>query len=669
MIGNEIRRFGIGMFCGLAFGLVDALLAIAGTHGSRIPSLEALWISLAFWGLIGGLALPLGVLLLGGWPPKVQPEPPLLRRIGRGAVYFVSSVLLVSLLGFLLGRPLALSGLFAGRVLPGVAAGFVVSSLGAVLVLRLSGITLSRASLGRAAVLGVVCAALTALVVLVGRSRGLPADIDSTNHQPPQAPAARVAAPRPNVLLIVMDTARADRFSLYGNPRETSPFLKELARESTVYDRAEAAGPWTLPSHASMFTGQFPSVHQADTEHRLLRPEFDTLAEILRNDGYATVGFSSNSVAGAVTNLNQGFDHFYEVWKAMAGGNDPTEALWMNPLLDDLRSQDTSRDKGARLTNTLVGRWLDRQRDQDPNRPFFMFINYVEPHLPYVPPEPYRSRFLKEPLLPIVRELCSADWLRVAFRLMGLKGSMGADAYRQLFALYDAEICYVDARIGELVADLKARRLLDNTLVIIVSDHGENIGEHGGLLDHCLSVNQTLLNVPLIVRYPPAFEPGLRYGGLVSTVSIFPTVLKVAGVTAPLQFPPAVAPLPGKGSDPGLDYALTEYALPVWELGMLASEVSGVDIRPYSVRQRALQTAGWKIIARSDGKTSLYDLAHDPGEDSPLDPNSLPQGAQLQGSLDAWLAQVKPLVLAAPTKLTPLDEKTRESLRSLGYVR
>jgi arylsulfatase A-like enzyme len=656
------------MIGGLAFGLLDALLAIAMARGRDIQSLRTLWISLACWGLAGGAGLAIGVWLISGRTGPDAAAPPRRQRVVRGPLAFATAVLLVSLAAYLVGRPLALATRFVDHTVRGTALGFLATGLVVVLALRLTGAARPGVSTIRLAVVGGVCLTLTAAVAFHLRHAAWPPAFDSGAPAPRPVAAAPVTH-RPNVLLIVMDTARADRLSLYGGPRKTSPFLEELARTSTVYTRAISAAPWTLPSHASMFTGQFPAVHQATSEHRWLRPEFTTLAEILRDAGYATAGFSCNSVVGAVTNLNQGFDQFYEVWKAAAESSDPEAGLWVVPVQEEFQRTDPSRDKGARLTNQLVESWLDQHGDEDPKRPFFVFINYIEPHLPYLPPRDYRERFLQEPLLPVVRQLRGDEWLPTAFRLMGRKESLSPDACRQLFALYDAALCYLDQCLRELIGRLVARNLLDDTLVIIVSDHGENIGEHGGLLDHCLSVHQTLLRVPLLVRYPPRFQAGLQYDGLVSTVSIFPTVLDVVGAAAPAVMPCAVGRLPEKAGELGLEFAVSEYELPVFDLSQLASESGGADITPFAVRQRAIQSRDWKIIARSDGRSSLYDLTRDPGEETPLDPQWRGEGVALAAALQTWVSQVRAPTFASPAAQIPMDEKTRQSLRALGYVR
>jgi arylsulfatase A-like enzyme len=693
---NE-NYFEIGMIIGVAVGLLDALRAVATGAAGASATLGALLISTAVMGMGGGVLSTVIFWLLAKSNIRRATVQLTWRKLGRDLLRLTATVLGVSLAGFLVESGLSRLASDGSHMLRTLIA-FFVSSVVVVVVARAMRPLAVRRPAGFPAGLAIISAVAIGGVFLTGANQGIAAKIDAPTPQaqlasvsPPgiingvggadctsggdAAPATAAATAgggavaRPNILFIVLDTVRADHLSLYGYPRETTPFLSEFAREATVYERAIAAAPWTLPSHATMFTGQLPSVHRATTEHRLLRPEFVTIAEILRNCGYATAGFSSNSVVGAIHNLNQGFDDFYEVWKTMHPAYGPIQRLVSyRQLADVFRGEAKWRDKGARETRRLVTHWLEEKEQDAPDKPFFIFINYLESHLPYDPPEAQRRKFLDEPLLPPVAELCSEHWMNQAFRLMGLEGALTTDGYRQLAALYDAEIAYLDGCLRDLFADLRAAGELENTCVIIASDHGENIGEHGGLLDHCLSVHQTLLHVPLLVRFPPLFASGLRYPDLVTTTSIFPTILEVAGAAADPAWPPAVGSLPTRSDDPPTRFVVSEYALPVWELSLLASEVNGVDIRPYAVRQECVQNDAWKLVRPSEGPPRLYDLTRDPGETNPLDPGASPAGPELQAYLDRWLAAIEPIDLPPPHVALPMDEETRKSLRSLGYV-
>ncbi len=246
---------------------------------------------------------------------------------------------------------------------------------------------------------------------------------------------------RPNVLLIIIDTARGDRFPFGGYARPTAPNLEVVAREGAVYTQAYSPAPWTVPAHASLFTGQYPSLHRTDCGSLRLPDQAITLAETLRDAGYRTVGYTANPWLGREYNFQQG--RFLE-WRA---GN-----------ADALR------------------------------QPFFLFINYFEPHLPYHPPEPERSRFLRQGVAPEriqrLSHLGHPDEMRYIVGLSDLTD----DDLAILNDLYDGEIAYADRRAGEVLDLLRRQGLLDRTIVAVAGDHGENIGDHH-MMDHKLSVH------------------------------------------------------------------------------------------------------------------------------------------------------------------------------------
>ncbi|HYS78260.1 MAG TPA: sulfatase, partial [Candidatus Dormibacteraeota bacterium] len=332
---------------------------------------------------------------------------------------------------------------------------------------------------------------------------------------------------RPNVLLIIIDTARGDRFPFGGYARPTAPNLEVVAREGAVYTQAYSPAPWTVPAHASLFTGQYPSLHRTDCGSLRLPDQAITLAETLRDAGYRTVGYTANPWLGREYNFQQGFETYGETWREVA--ND-------------------SEDTGARLTNEKVRRFLEwRAGNADALRqPFFLFINYFEPHLPYHPPEPERSRFLRQGVAPEriqrLSHLGHPDEMRYIVGLSDLTD----DDLAILNDLYDGEIAYADRRAGEVLDLLRRQGLLDRTIVAVAGDHGENIGDHH-MMDHKLSVHDTLLHVPLLLRYPPRVPAGQTIASLVQLHDLYPTILGLAGVAPPSGVAVEAVPLPGTG--------------------------------------------------------------------------------------------------------------------------
>jgi arylsulfatase A-like enzyme len=487
--------------------------------------------------------------------------------------------------------------------------------------------------------------------------------------KPPPATIPTESRP-PNLLLVVLDTVRADRLTPYDYARDTSPCLTRLASEGMLFEQAISAAPWTLPSHSSIFTGQFPSVHRATREHLFLNESIPTLAERVRERGYDTVGFSANVFVGPIFGLQRGFEDFALVSSVAVAPDDPFRRHPVfAALLSWLGDPEPLPDKGAGLENRLARRWLDGHMRTAPQRPFFMFVNYLEAHLPYAPAAGPRARFAPGPVRPLVAPLVSWSFSEfAAFKLIALPNTVHDEDYRQISDYYDASVASDDARLNELIQDFERRGLLDNTVVIVTSDHGENLGEHRGLLDHAFSVHQTLLHVPLIVRHPASFPKGVRYRGVVSTVSIFPTLLEEAGATPAAGWHPAVPPLPRTLATPPPPFAVSEYSFPISEMSALTYAVPGADVQQFNVRQRAIQDGRHKLVVRSDGGESVFDLAQDPGEHTPLS-ESDPAAVPLRAALGAWIASLPRHVEQPAADHLGANPETLRSLRALGYVR
>jgi arylsulfatase A-like enzyme len=222
--------------------------------------------------------------------------------------------------------------------------------------------------------------------------------------------------------------------------------------------------------------------------------------------------------------------------------------------------------------------------------------------------------------------------------------------------------------LRDLVGELRTRGLLDDTLLVVVSDHGENLGEHGGLLNHVLSFHQTLLHVPLLVRRPGRFAAGLRYQPPVSTLSVFATVLDETGAKVPANQQPALGPLPRDLTQAPPLEVFSEYELPVFAMAAIVDDVPGFNVAPLAVRQHAVRQGPWKLVRMKPGETMLYDLANDPAEASPLAADSNPEGQKLASDLDEWEATL-PDVAARGSTSHNLDFATLKALEGLGYVR
>jgi len=442
------------------------------------------------------------------------------------------------------------------------------------------------------------------------------------------ATAAAVAR-RPNVLLIVIDTLRADHLASYGYARATSPNLDRLAAEGTLYENAISASSWTLPAHASLFTGLPVRDHGTDGNHWALEPSFDTLAERLQRAGFHTAGFSNNVWTNDATGLKQGFDAFEEMWHEH-------QSRGKNIALDD-----PANDMGAAKTNDRILSWLDGLKDE---RPFFVFVNFFEPHMPYRPKSPFGVDFLPPSTATLeVKRLRSFYSPREYGYILGVPMMRveGSDL-EILTGLYDGEIAYVDSMVGKLVDALRARNLLDDTVLVITSDHGEHFGEHH-LLEHKFSLYEPLVRVPLIVRAPGRVAAHTRIATPVPAYDLFGTVLALSGVGAGRA---RVLPRRARDarSEPAADNTFAELEFPKIFLEVLRREYSGWDVKRFERSLVCVRGPRYKLISGSDGSVELYDLVADPTESRNLAATEPKVLAELKAARDSFLSQAPPPV-------------------------
>jgi hypothetical protein len=452
---------------------------------------------------------------------------------------------------------------------------------------------------------------------------------------------AGTAAGPPNVVLIVMDTARRDRLSCYGYERETSPRLTELARSAATYANAYSTSSWTAPGHASLFTGLFPVAHGATQEHWGLDDALTTVAEILSANGYRTVGIVENPMLSRDLGYAQGFAEYHEVWLPR------TRPGPGSPALD---------------------RFVEAVAGAASGEPFFVFVNLIEPHSPYNSSRQFRDRFLTDPDIPLEAN----EWRDY---YVGRRAFSEAEI-THLNELYDAELLYTDHLVGRMADALRERDLLDATAFIVTSDHGENIGDHGHM-DHVFSLYETTTRVPLVIRYPQLFSPGSTVESPVQLTDLFPTVLALAGIDEGEHLSHGLSLL---GEPPPDREILCEYYYPRQAVKgyRRLDDRTSPKLAPYLRRIRSLTAGGMKLVWGSDGRNELYDLSVDP--DERVNVIDSPEHSETVGSLAERLTDVvdahrraRPDTLdeAAARPEEPdaaLDEATREALRSLGYL-
>jgi len=520
----------------------------------------------------------------------------------------------------------------------------------------------------------------------------------------------------PNVVLIVLDTHRYDRVSSYGYERKTTPNLDDFGRQATLFENGISPAQWTIPAHASMFTGEYPTTHQTIQAHYRLDSRFDVLATLLAANGYQTIGFCNNPLVGVLNNgLKRGFETFYNYGGAFPSvprsSNQlprPLNVLWewytqqfrklsypiqnafahsdflfqlsLNPLFVPLWTKFANFKGNTAKSLRDAREYLAHVSKDKTAKPQFIFVNLMEPHLPYTPPDPFIDKFA--PYFKEDRQV--RDFMRnynyQAFRwFLPIEDRFKEMEATVLNDMYDAEVYYQDHLLGEVLEFLVRDEAADNTLTIIVGDHGEGLGEHN-FVGHSFVAYQELLHVPLLAKFPEQLAAGKRATATVSTRRIFHTVLDAANIQL---FETEQRPASDvkqlslartvQGKDPEQEMVFGEAYAPNTFLSMMETHVPQlIETFHCKLNRRAVYQAQHKL-ARIDGvQDELFDLAADPGEENDLIDRQPDLAAKLSSKLDAFM--VKALARrpenwrASQTLNLEEDEQLRNQLRALGYL-
>lgn len=431
-------------------------------------------------------------------------------------------------------------------------------------------------------------------------------------------------AARLNVVLVVLGGARVDHLPCYGYGPETTPFVDQLAQEGVRFANMIATAPWTLPAHASLLTGVFAVTHGATDETGVLSNAHKGLPEYLKTAGYRTAAFCTNPWVSPETGCGTGFDAFYTqryhnriAARAVFYGRKASDTL--------LRR----RDAGARRTNHAFKRWVAASTE-----PFFALVHYNEPHLPVSPPPPFERMFVPHGIPPARVRSVNQDWdAHIAGQV-----EAGDEERMLLSALYDGALRYADTRMREIGEFLRQRGVWDQTLFVVVGDHGENLGEHQ-LVGHKGLLYDTVLRVPLLLRCPPCVPQGFVVEELAQTTDVTPTVLSVLGIAADAGKLHGRALLDGGRATRGPAYTISECFRP--DLRTLQRRFPQFDTRALEVRKRAIRTRREKFVWHSDEANELYDLAADPGEEANCIEREGLRADTLRRQLFDWLAEVE----------------------------
>ena len=452
---------------------------------------------------------------------------------------------------------------------------------------------------------------LLAAIVASGLAACAPEPEDAS-PAPVQADTARLLAgastAHPSVILITIDTLRADRLSSYGSDRVATPHIDRLGAEGIRFANASSTVPFTLPAHSSIMTGLYPPSHGVrENVGYVLGADRTTLAERFRDAGYSTGGFVSAFVLDARWGIGRGFDTYVDDFDldSMAGANlgsvQRSGPETIAHALEWLDGAVSSGDGGA-------------AGDTSGPPPFFLWLHLFDPHDPYEPPEPFRTEYEGRP--------------------------------------YDGEVAYTDSLIGDFRAALEQRGLFDESVVVLTADHGEGLGDHGESY-HGFFVYDSTVHVPLIVRLPGGLEDGRVVADVVSHVDIAPTLAELMG-------------LAGAGAGQGRSLLLSMQGLedPAAERGVYAESFYALDHYGWAPL-RSLRTVDYKYIETPDPE--LYALLEDPGELT----NVLLERRDTSRELRAAALELAAELDRGAPDATPepdLDEQALAQLRALGYL-
>lgn len=451
--------------------------------------------------------------------------------------------------------------------------------------------------------------------------------------QPSGDATASTRERRPDILLISIDSLRHDHLGCYGYPKPTSPNIDRIASEGLRFERVVSTTSWTLPAHMALMSGMYDSAHGVTDKDRALSPKVPLLAEMVRDAGYHTIGFYGGPYLHPVFGFARGFERYVDCMSWTGGANtDDAVRRALDP-------NETASHHDITGPRTLAA--LERELESAPaERPLFAFVHLWDVHYDYIPPESYWRRFDPD----YTGSLDARDFMHNK----AIHAGMPARELEHVIALYDGEIAFTDEIVGKMLAAWGKKRSLDDTLVVITADHGEEFFEHRNK-GHMKSLFHEVVRVPLVLRWPGRLRAGSSSSELVSTIDVMPTLAAAAGVEEALK-------VEGRDLAPLFDGRPIEGRNALSEL--LADRMD----------MRALRTPTTRVYRWKPGQYFGTDFHDDPKEMKPLAPQD-PDVVAGAKELEAALARTSSFAraLGAPPEPVRLDEKLRQSLRGLGY--
>ncbi|WP_252700243.1 sulfatase [Natronosalvus vescus] len=489
----------------------------------------------------------------------------------------------------------------------------------------------------------------------------------------------------PNVVFVVLDTARKASVS-----RETMPTLARLGEAGTTFERAFATAPWTVPSHAAMFTGTYTAEHGTHGGHTYLDSSLRTLPEAFLDAGYETVGVTNNTWITDEFGFDRGFDDLRRGWQyiqsdvdmgTVVRGEDLREKLEAtrgrlfdgNPLINLANVlysevlQPTGDDGADRSTDWMVD-WLHKRSD---DRPFFLFCNYIEPHIAYDPPSEFAEHFLPDDW-----DVEEAMAIRQDPRAFDCEDyELTESEFAALHGLYRAELAYVDSQLARLSSGLENAGLWEDTLLVVCGDHGENIGDHG-FFGHQYNLYDTVLHVPLLIHGGPFTGGGTRTD-LVQLLDLPNTLLEAVGIDDPAFESQSdgrslvTADRSQRERKREREAVYAEYVSPQPSIERLEDRFGTLPehVYTYDRRLQSIRTDRYKYVRGDGGFERLHDLERDPTEATNIATKRPEKADRLRRQLESHFDGLEGVNSPATAKSPPeMREGTKERLADLGYL-
>jgi len=443
----------------------------------------------------------------------------------------------------------------------------------------------------------------------------------------------------PNVLLISIDTLRADHLGCYGYGRATSPNLDRLAAEGALFEQHVSSSSWTLPAHAAIFTGLSDSGHGCTDVDKALEPRFETIAERFQSNGYATAGFFAGPFLHPAFGFGQGFDQYTDCTSYGAALDAANPVDWAK---DDTTRKASHEDVANPRTFEAFQRWFGAREE----KPFFAFVHLWDVHYDFTPPPPFDTRFDPD----------YTGWVdgKNFFFDERIGPEMAKRDLDHLIALYDGEIAWTDTYLAKIRDELERAGVLDDTVIVVTSDHGTEFFEHGWK-GHRTTLYDEVIHVPLVVRYPKSIPAGMRVSAQTRSVDLAPTLLELCGLGELRDI-----------SGVSLLDLIREPVLRTSAGPRAISELDSVGRSLISVREK-----GWKVIGdRSRATARTFDLRTDPGEKRPIEDSASPlvaTGAEALESAGTELQRLSEAHAGASAGSAP-PPGVQKHLDDLGYT-